>query len=124
MVFVGGFLWGVAHNVKDPHREKIFKVNGTLTSNDRGMVKPLVGKDQKFDVAVSVWIRAGVEEERTWRESLTIGANGEEEKREAEYSILETPLFSEVVFRDLTLSDKHRRVDVPLRIPTAKLYVL
>lgn len=70
-----------------------------------------------------VWIRAGVEERR-WRESLIVGADGEEQKREAEYSILETPLFSDVVFRNLSLSDKPRRVDVPLRIPTAKLYVL
>lgn len=119
-IFVGGLILGLIKDVKDPHREKIFDANGTVTS---GIVKPLVGKDQKFDVAVSVWIRAGMEEERTWRESLTEGLDGEEEKREAEYKILEKPLFSDVVFRDLSLSDKHRRVDVPLRIPIAKLYV-
>lgn len=119
-IFVGGLILGIIKDVKDPHREKIFDVNGTVAS---GIVRPLVGKDQKFDVAVSVWIRAGVEEERTWRESLAIHADGEEEKREVEYSILEKPLFSDVVFRDLSLSDKHRRVDVPLRIPIAKLCV-
>lgn len=123
-IFVGFFISGAIKNLKDPHGEMIFKVNGTVALSERGVVKPLVGKDQKFDVAVSVWIRAGVEEERTWRESLIVGTDGEEQKREAEYSILETPLFSDVVFRNLSLSDKHRRVDVPLRIPTAKLYVL
>ncbi|EIM87172.1 uncharacterized protein STEHIDRAFT_168004 [Stereum hirsutum FP-91666 SS1] len=116
-IFVGGLILGIIKDVKDPHREKIFDANGTVAS---GIVRPLVGKDQKFDVAVSVWIRAGVEEERTWRESLAMHADGEEEKREVEYSILEKPLFSDVVFRDLSVSDKHRRVDVPLRIPTAK----
>lgn len=124
VIFVGFFISGAIKNLKDPHGEMIFKVNGTVALSERGVVKPLVGKDQKFDVAVSVWIRARVEEERTWRESLVVGADGEEKKREAEYSILETPLFSDVVFRDLSLSDRHRRVDVPLRIPIAKLYVL
>lgn len=115
--------------MKDPHREKIFKVNETLAaSSERGMVKPLVGKDQKFDVAVTVWMRAGAEEERAWREGLSTTQESEtdedgdeEKKREVKYAILETPLFSQVVLRDLSLSDKHRRVDVPLRIPTEKL---
>ncbi|KAJ7599884.1 hypothetical protein C8J56DRAFT_1037490 [Mycena floridula] len=64
------------------------------------VVQPLVGDDQTFDIAVTVWTL----------------------KEEPEAENNETVLFSDIVFRDLRLKDKYKSVDVAFQVPTAMFH--
>lgn len=120
----------------DPHQDMVFKVNKTVPGQPEGsgegirhkMVQPLIGKEQKFDVVATVWARAPEGEEMEWRNELVKskekeGVEDENALKEYKYRILERPLFSDIVFRGMTLKDKGQRAEVPLRIPVVKLYV-
>lgn len=80
--------------------------NSTIEEvKNRGtVVQPLVNKKQGFDVAVSVWVRAP-----TASDDLE--------------DTLETPLFSDVVFRDLHTTDGFQFKIIKFRMPNARLYV-
>ncbi|KAF7344392.1 hypothetical protein MSAN_01920400 [Mycena sanguinolenta] len=62
------------------------------------VVRPLVDEKQLFDIAVSIWAP-----------SRNGGSNNGSE----------TALFSDIVFRGLRLSDKHKSVNLTYRLPTA-----
>ncbi|KAJ6573044.1 hypothetical protein DFH09DRAFT_1152238 [Mycena vulgaris] len=64
------------------------------------VVQPLVGDDQTFDIAATVW-------------TLAEETGPDEEKR------VETALFTDVVFRGLRLKEKFRSVDVDFQVPTS-----
>jgi len=94
------------------------------------IVRPLIDESQTFDIAVSVWLRATAEEEAVYRRNGTvdvvvIGDEGEkiEDPQEEREDILETPLFSDIVFRGLHLKDKGISQKVQFRLPTARLCV-
>jgi len=97
------------------------------------IIRPLIDESQTFDIAVSVWLRATEEEEATYRRNRTadvvIRDEGEgiltkiEDPQEEREDILETPLFSDIVFRGLRLKDKGISQKVQFRLPTTRLCV-
>ncbi|KIJ29221.1 hypothetical protein M422DRAFT_37029 [Sphaerobolus stellatus SS14] len=82
--------------------------NATLEDiKDRSsIVRPLVDRTQTFDIAATVWIReptSQLENEIEGKETLIPA---------------EVPLFSDIIFRKLSLKDKWASNQVNLRIPT------
>ncbi|ETW86416.1 hypothetical protein HETIRDRAFT_246875, partial [Heterobasidion irregulare TC 32-1] len=91
------------------------------------IIRPLVDHDQTFDIAVTVWLRAQEEEEKAWKDSSMLNilnsdfdASVAERQRRVEEDLLEVPLYSDIVFRGLRLSDRHITADVKFRLPTRK----
>ncbi|KAJ7112451.1 hypothetical protein C8R43DRAFT_1138932 [Mycena crocata] len=112
------------------------------TSGAKDIIRPLISDEQSFDIAVTVWARAPEDEEaefqrlaftvesqevvptltqidlggtlgKVWM-SLTEGNDLRDENP------LEKPLFSDVVFRNLHLSDKHASAKVDFRLPVER----
>ncbi|KAJ7766864.1 hypothetical protein B0H16DRAFT_374333 [Mycena metata] len=110
------------------------------------VIRPLISDEQTFDMAVTVWLRAPEEAEAEFRRLKLERAPPKEETPPApvemkldglgkvwaslslaegntrfrDEEILETPLFSDVVFRGLRLSGKHALATVDFRLPTAR----
>jgi hypothetical protein len=80
--------------------------NQTLeeVGNRASVVRPLVDEKQSFDIAVSIW-------------ALPL----EENTGESSSAVLETPLYSDIVFRGLHLADKHQTANLTYKLPTAIL---
>ncbi|KAJ7485154.1 hypothetical protein B0H11DRAFT_2018308 [Mycena galericulata] len=78
--------------------------NQTLdeVKNRATVVRPLIDETQSFDIAVTVW-------------SLPV-EDGQTRENEG---IAETPLYSDIVFRGLRLSDKHKQIVLPYKLPVA-----
>ncbi|KAJ7186864.1 hypothetical protein C8R46DRAFT_1058256 [Mycena filopes] len=79
--------------------------NQTLAQvqNRASVVRPLIDENQTFDIAVSIW---------TMPEGLS-------ESERIAGDVAETPLYSDIVFRGLHLSDKHIYTNLSYRLPTA-----
>lgn len=112
--------------LRDPH----FKLLANVSTSDDRVIRPLVDQDQTFDIAVTVWLRAEEEEEKVWKESLTLensnsdsDASVVERQRRLKEETIEVPLYSDIAFRGLRLSDRHITADVKFRLPTRKLCV-
>ncbi|KAJ7582510.1 hypothetical protein C8J56DRAFT_1167607 [Mycena floridula] len=88
------------HATRHPNRALYLKG----TSLDTLTVRPLVGKEQSFDIAVSVWIR----DEASQLEG-PIAPDGIQYK----------PLFSDIVFTDIRLSEKNVHAKVNFTLPTS-----
>ncbi|KAJ7853471.1 hypothetical protein B0H13DRAFT_1642895 [Mycena leptocephala] len=82
---------------------RIFQ-NQTLEQvENRGtVVRPLVDDNQSFDIAVSIWISDA--DDRVGR------------RRDR---IVETPLYSDIVFRGLRLADQHKSATIRYTLPLA-----
>lgn len=109
--------------LRDPH----FKLLANVSTSDDRVIRPLVDQDQTFDIAVTVWLRAEEEEEKVWKESLTLensnsdsDASVVERQRRLKEETIEVPLYSDIAFRGLRLSDRHITADVKFRLPTRK----
>ncbi|KAG6853808.1 hypothetical protein C0991_001259 [Blastosporella zonata] len=80
------------------------------------VVSPLIGPEQTFDLAVSVWLR-------TDEESMTdeiMAFQGDSKKPGFFFPLPPTiPLFSDIVFRGLSLKDKNIFATVNFTLPTA-----
>ncbi|KAJ7119549.1 hypothetical protein C8R44DRAFT_921780 [Mycena epipterygia] len=78
--------------------------NQTLeeVKNHASVVRPLVNGSQRFDIAVSIW---------------TLPT--EENDAERIGDVVETPLYSNIVFRGLRLSDKNKAAVLPYKLPVA-----
>jgi hypothetical protein len=103
------------------------------------VVRPLINDQDTFDVAVTIWARATVEEEE--RNRLTSGIDhptildhqlvATEEEKGASLGwavellkddyILEAPLYSDIAFRGLSFSTKEVFTSIDFRLPTARL---
>ena len=107
--------------MRDPHLNLV----ANASSVDDQVIEPLVNEDQTFDIAVSVWLRALGEEEKVWKDSLPSASEDSADERERRLGeeILEFPLYSDIAFRGLRLSDRHITADVKFRLPTGKLCV-
>ena len=143
-LFVGWSFRQWISNIRSPHKEHYF--NATQDPLPNLIVRPLIDENQTFDIAVSVWLKATEEEEAVYRRNraadVVIGDKGEgiltkidvppgigdandkiEDPQDEREDILETPLFSDIVFRGLRLKDKGISQKVQFRLPTARLYV-
>jgi hypothetical protein len=124
VIFFGWFIYqGVSDFRKsaNPHRD-IFH-NGTIEeANSADYIKPLIDREQRFDIAVTVWLRATEEEERIHRDrKQTNETDIEGMKVENEDDLLETPLYSNIAFRGARMTDKGLRTMISFDVPTARL---
>lgn len=93
-------------------------------------MRPLIDNNQTFDIALSVWIRATEEYEQAHRKRKDLKAidggtrMDNSQPQGDDEDILETPLFSDIVFRGLSLKNKGVSAKVQFRLPTARLCVL
>ncbi|KAJ7172110.1 hypothetical protein C8R46DRAFT_1258051, partial [Mycena filopes] len=108
-----------------PHKS-LYHARGS-PYNSSEVIRPLITDEQTFDIAVTVWLRAPEDEEAEFKRlSLENAAVRDEKPPEPvemdldDEEILETPLFSDIVFRGLRLSDKHALASVNFRLPTAR----
>ncbi|KAJ7735441.1 hypothetical protein B0H14DRAFT_3168575 [Mycena olivaceomarginata] len=122
-------VWRAVQEVRFPHKS-LYHGQSSYDAGD--VIRPLITDEDTFDIAVSVWLRAPEDEEAESRR-LNLDTTPEEEpatelelgtiwavlKDEDEY-VLEKPLFSDIVFRGLRLSDKHASAKVDFRMPTAR----
>ncbi|KAJ7709472.1 hypothetical protein B0H17DRAFT_1028090 [Mycena rosella] len=118
----------------------------TGPSYDAGnVIRPLISDEQTFDIAVSVWLRAPEDEEAEYKRlrgpvsteeaaavASLIDLGGKLGKMwmdtrldegntlYSDEDVLEKPLFSDIVFRGLRLSDRHASAKVDFRLPTAR----
>jgi hypothetical protein len=121
----------------------------TLVANRSDVVQPLIGVNDTFDIAVTVWQLATADEQfhRSQRGSkmeernlsdvekkFAIGHNAtpeaeaEASKRHSAYvawydsvSVFEKTIFSDIVFRGVQLSDTDLHTNVSFQIPTEVL---
>ncbi|KAF5364886.1 hypothetical protein D9758_008107 [Tetrapyrgos nigripes] len=106
--------------------------NQTLSevSNRSLVIQPLIDNDQTFDVAVSVWIRGTEAEELKWRASQE-GSDEDYQKLRVmswhdgedilnDRKQLYYPLYSDIAFRGLRLSDKNKYASINFTLPTEK----
>ncbi|KAJ6531299.1 hypothetical protein B0H19DRAFT_1273505 [Mycena capillaripes] len=113
----------VIQEARFPHRE-LYHKESSYKAED--VIRPLIADEDRFDIAVSVWLRALEDEEaesgrRNLERKIWVAlsmAEGNDRFRD-EY-VLERPLFSDIAFRGLRLSDKHALTKVDFRLPTAR----
>lgn len=102
-------IYAMIENAQSPHKAIYQNVTSMEEVKNRAnVVQPLVGEGQKFDVAATVWVRDSTYEGE--------GADGDGIRNER-------ALFSDVVFRDLTLKDKNKYTSVHFQLPLSILYV-
>ncbi|KAF8992166.1 hypothetical protein BDQ17DRAFT_1546592 [Cyathus striatus] len=92
--------WRFYKNIRSPHAS-IYQ-NATLDKilNRTSVIQPMIDEKQKFDIVASVWVRDGpISEENE--------------------AVTEKLLFSDIVFRDVTLKDKGVMNEVNVQVPTA-----
>lgn len=84
-----------------------------LTPDQRAsVVQPLLTPSQEFDIAVTVWLRAlGLHSDDPPITQEVLEAGG----------LVETPLYSDIIFRGMRLTDKNVFADVNFTLPTAIL---
>ncbi|KAJ2932378.1 hypothetical protein H1R20_g4723, partial [Candolleomyces eurysporus] len=104
---IAKFLSSLYHVMQEPH--SFLYENKTLAEvrNMSTVVRPLVDRDQKFDIVATVWVRTldprdGASEQYNWM-------HGEDH------------IFSDTVFRGVTLMDEHIHTRVNLSIPLETL---
>ncbi|KAJ7685531.1 hypothetical protein DFH06DRAFT_1313824 [Mycena polygramma] len=139
---VTSFGASVIQEARFPHKS-LYHTEQSHRMGD--VIRPLITEEDRFDIAVSVWLRAPEEEEAASRR-LNAATKAEEDapassqqleldglgkiwvalkaaegnNRFRDEYVLEKPLFSEVVFRGVRLSDKHSSANVNFRLPTAR----
>jgi hypothetical protein len=94
--------------MREPHN--FLYENKTLAEvrNMSTIVRPLVDRDQKFDIVATVWVRRpDPRDNASW-----YWGHGEEH------------IFSDTVFHGVTLMDEHVHTQVNLSIPLETLYVV
>ncbi|THV02601.1 hypothetical protein K435DRAFT_962911 [Dendrothele bispora CBS 962.96] len=144
------FLTELHRRLAYPHSYLHQNQSLSEVSNRSLVVQPLVGQEQTFDIAVSVWIRALQAKEEEWRtglggpstdsesesdqykplqffqnyneanKKLTINLGDEDEFLHGEKRVLYHPLYSDIVFRGLRPSDKSVMTSINFTIPTQK----
>ena len=101
----------VGRNFFSPHQKMYHNASIEELSPDQrtSVVQPLLTPSQEFDVAVTVWLR-----------TQGLHRDGPPEVQEVE-NLVETPLYSDIVFRGMRLADKNVFANVNFTLPTAIL---
>ncbi|KAJ6502149.1 hypothetical protein C8R45DRAFT_1092043 [Mycena sanguinolenta] len=123
----------VVQDVRFPHQALYHHPQSSYGPGD--VIRPLITDEDTFDIAVSVWLRAPEEEEAESRrlnfpevpsnqlvdfdnlQDIWMGLKTPDGR---DTYVLENPLFSDVVFRGLRLSDKHALAKVDFRLPLSR----
>lgn len=105
-------------NFTTPHQALFQNASLEEVANHALVVQPLVGREQTFDIAVTVWLGTGKPKPysgtRRWKSPAV----------EADEALNATPLhalYSDIVFRGLRLTDKNVFSTVNFTVPTAML---
>ncbi|KAJ7256515.1 hypothetical protein B0H12DRAFT_1112424 [Mycena haematopus] len=121
----------VVQEVRFPHKA----LYHSLSHATGDVIQPLITDKDTFDIAVSVWLRAPEDEEAESRrlnvpqvpsdkivdlDNLQDIWRGLKTPDGRDTYVLEKPLFSDVVFRGLHLSDKHASAEVNFSLPMAR----
>jgi hypothetical protein len=128
-IFICILFWVVPYigfkflaSVFSPH-SRHFTTASVANENPSAYLAPLIDRNQTFDIAVTVWVRGHHEEDRSGGEldggGVRAGGDGSEDE-----DLIETPIFSDIVFRGLKLTDKRAKANVSFRLPIVNLYVL
>ncbi|KAF5375938.1 hypothetical protein D9615_008271 [Tricholomella constricta] len=102
---------GIATNMTSPQRALYPKGLSENHSDGVQVVRPLINRDQSFDVAVTVWLRTD-----------EVAAPTDEAKKESILNVKlphVTPLYSAIAFQGLHLTDKNVFATVNYTLPTA-----
>ncbi|RDB21767.1 hypothetical protein Hypma_011097 [Hypsizygus marmoreus] len=122
-VFVLIFLATTARSLLMPHRELYHNTSLENLTHRGSVVQPLITREQTFDLAATVWLRTS--EKGTHRDGeLRAEDKGKEElgkasREEEDDSLVETPLYSNIVFRGVRLTDKNLATTVNFSVPTS-----
>ncbi|KAF9466788.1 hypothetical protein BDZ94DRAFT_137676 [Collybia nuda] len=118
-------------DITQPHRLMYENVALNGVANRLSMVQPLISHEDTFDIAATVWVRKtetrghgdvyAMERNGPLIEPLLKGLEwGDPVDQEIDLdNELEAPIFSEIVFRGLRLTDKHIFSTVNFSLPTA-----
>jgi hypothetical protein len=100
-----------------------FTTASVAKENPSVHLTPLVDHNQTFDIAATVWVRGRHGEDR-FREGKVEGNRVEMDGDGSEDGdLIETPIFSDIVFQGLKMTDKHAKANVSFRLPLVNLYV-
>ena len=113
-LFFTGFVARVVTEISNPHRALYQNASLEEVSNRGSVVQPLINHNQKFDLAATVWLRSPISSGH----EVAVGGQGKGETRIEQAEVLETPLFSDIVFRGLRLTDKSIFSTVNFTLPT------
>lgn len=115
VLFFTRIVTNVVTNVSKPHRALYQNASLQEVSNRASVVQPLINRNQKFDIAATVWLRSA----GSRNHELPVGGGAEDgETTEAQTEVFETPLYSDIVFRGLRLTDKDVFSAVNFTLPT------
>lgn len=116
------FISKIIDNTAHPHK-RLYVTSQQNSQLSPAVIKPLVDANQKFDIAVTVWVR---DEEPTPFEDLEDG-DGSITTHLPNSSLpllKEKLLFSDTIFRSITPENKGLVKTIPLEIPTRILCIL
>ncbi|KAJ2924040.1 hypothetical protein H1R20_g1209, partial [Candolleomyces eurysporus] len=99
--------WEFYWNMREPHDWMYSDKTAEEVRDWSAVVRPLVDRNQKFDITATVWAR----KPHQYRESYGLTKD----------QPLEEPIFSGVVFRGVTFMDEHVHAKVNLSIPLKTL---
>ncbi|KAJ7074120.1 hypothetical protein C8F01DRAFT_1075730 [Mycena amicta] len=133
VTFIAAVAWRVVGTIRTPHRQLYHKT----TPNATTPVYPLITDNDTFDIAVTVWLRATASEEAKLRSTLpteeaniTAPAPAVIDTKHGKFQVtlnstaedarIDRPLFSDVVFRGLRLTNKSALATVDFELPTAR----
>lgn len=126
ILFLVNIAKGAVRLVSDPHRA-LFQHASHEEGRDRGsVVQPLISRDQTFDMVATVWLRSmqGIDhvamaEKITRKNNSSLREGNDAPLLEEE--VQEVPLFSDIVFRGLRLTDEKIFGTINYTLPTALL---
>ncbi|KAF8063485.1 hypothetical protein FPV67DRAFT_246768 [Lyophyllum atratum] len=101
--------------------------NTTLegVTNRATVVQPLVGREQTFDLAATVWLRtSNLGRHRDGEYVVDTDAKKEKieeatEDQKEDDALVEEPLYSNIIFRGVRLTDKNLQTTINFTVPTA-----
>ncbi|KAF5346852.1 hypothetical protein D9756_010607 [Leucocoprinus leucothites] len=99
------FVKGIVYQLRHPHSQMYYDKPESEINDWSIVVQPMIGKKDSFDIVASVWIR-----DDDGRDG-GLYVDGKEQP--------ERLIFSETVFRDLTLKSKNVLKNVTLAVPIA-----
>jgi hypothetical protein len=111
-LFFIGVVTKVVGNLSNLHRALYQNATLEQVSNRASVVQPLINRNDTFDIAATVWLRSKGSREHE------VAVKGEGDGTKVQAEVLETPLYSDIVFRGLRLTDKGRFATVNFTLPT------
>ena len=114
VLFFTGFVSRVVTDISNPHRALYQNASLEEVSNRGSVVQPLINRNQTFDLAATVWLRST----GSRGHEVIMGGQEKGETGREQAEVLETPLYSDIVFRGLRLTNKSIFSTINFTLPT------